>query len=482
MGNQTTSSNFKISGVNVTGLKKTKRSVIESQIEPVLQQKTYTEALKTTNQALQELQKLGIFDEIKIEFDSKNIKTCPEPKKPVLNVSVREGASEQAKIKLISVNGDVGLGGLVAAKNIFGKAENAGIIIGFGMESRLIQANYSKPFLNKFGHKNSSVHFLAYHNKIPYSLSSFQQKVTGAKFEICNDIFNPAITELIHERGLGSKKPLHFFSISSDFSDVIVDEKASWKVRKQAKHSFKLSLSHESVLDKRDSLTFPTQGIFLKSQNEVAGLLGGNVHFLKSKFQGQLHFPIIKNLLNFHLLSHFGVIIPTKVDEKIGINDKLFFGGFTPFRGIHEHSLGKKIKKPEREENEDDTMAGYDLFKDYPKFIRDFLNPNHHKFDILGGDLYGLLTGMVSLKFPFNFPCNLQFFASSGNLVSHSNLDSNYLETIQRAFDKRKTIVGVGLAFGIGSNRIEVNYTTPIKITEQDPTYPISFSMDLHLF
>jgi outer membrane protein insertion porin family len=138
---------------------------------------------------------------------------------------------------------------------------------------------------------------------------------------------------------------VHDFTLSTILRQVTsLDQKASPSIIASAGDSIKTSLSHTVVHDKRDDITLPTQGYFVKSMQEFAGLGAGDVRFLKATIDAQYAktFPQFSPRTHFLWNARGGILWSLEKNATTRITDRFHLGGPTDVRGFRHFGIGPK--------------------------------------------------------------------------------------------------------------------------------------------
>lgn len=232
-------------------------------------------------------------------------------------------------------------------------------------------------------------------------------------------------------------------------------ENASPTARLDAGDSFKSSLTHTFINDKRDYPLLPSSGYLLKSVSELAGFgpLTGDVGFFKTELESQAAIPIPlpgvegTSGVSFNLGVRGGMLYPltagggaTPLQSRL--NDRFQLGGPTDVRGFKISGLGP-----------------------------------HDAQDAVGGDVYA--AGGASLLMPLpqvgkDTPLRLQIFANAGRLLSlkgkskdgamsSDEVSSNMKRTLAELSNGLpSTSVGLGLVYAHPMARFELNFSLPL--------------------
>lgn len=246
-----------------------------------------------------------------------------------------------------------------------------------------------------------------------------------------------------------------------------LSEKASPTVRGDAGDSFKSSISHVWINDRRDNPFLPTSGHLLKTVTEVAGIgpLQGDVAFGKCELHSQFAVPVPLPMwkgdtgVSWTLGLRGGILLPFSQQSSSGplhsrINDRFNLGGSTDVRGFRDAGLGP-----------------------------------HDGNDAVGGDLYAAAGTSLLLPFPRvgkNHPLRFQAFVNSGRLValqdhrrdvsSETPLSSaDIRQSISNAimdmvYGLPSTSAGLGIVYAAPIARFEINFSLPLAARQGEQT------------
>jgi outer membrane protein insertion porin family len=250
---------------------------------------------------------------------------------------------------------------------------------------------------------------------------------------------------------------VHEFGYSGIWRQITgLADNASSTVRLDAGDSFKSSLSHVWVNDKRDYPLLPSRGYLLKTITEVAGFgpLKGDVSFGKMELESQGALPIpIPGIegdsgISFNVGVRGGMLYPLTSGGDIPLqsrlNDRFQLGGPTDVRGFKISGLGP-----------------------------------HDAGDAVGGDIYA--AGGASLLFPFprvgkDTPLRLQAFVNAGRLLAlkgkskdkdGSMTSDEVRENMKKTFAELRNglpscAAGLGIVYAHPMARFELNFSLPL--------------------
>ena len=232
---------------------------------------------------------------------------------------------------------------------------------------------------------------------------------------------------------------------------------ASPTVRAEAGDSFKSSISHTWIADRRNHPLLPSSGYYMKTISEIAGWgpLKGDVSFWKSEVETQtaLSIPIpgIGRDSGVSLTTGLraGLLYPLALGSKQNpeashINDRFQLGGPTDVRGFRLSGLGP------RDGN-----------------------------DAVGGDIYA--AGSANLLFPLprvgrESPLRVQAFVTGGRLLalpqaqkegemSSEEVKKSMYNTVAEVGNGLPSMsAGVGLVYAHPVARFELNFSLPLVL------------------
>ena len=203
-----------------------------------------------------------------------------------------------------------------------------------------------------------------------------------------------------------------------------VSSNASIFIREQMGTSVMSSIQQTLLWDYRDSKIEPTEGYFIRVNNEIAGL-GGDQRFLRNNLGGGQYFPLAEQVV-LGLTGNVGVITGFG-DDKIRITERYFLGGDT-LRGFANAGVSPRDKTTE---------------------------------DALGG--LWQYSGSAQVKFPLGLPDELGFggqvfsdFGSIGNTEDYTGNNINQSSSI-------RVSVGAGVTWKSPMGPVAVDIGFPIK-------------------
>ena len=337
-----------VSGVTLLGLEKTKHDYVEAYLQPLYEAKTFDEALTRLSGISHTLEQLGLFKHVdvflhqvepeqrldesgELAADFSTDDSLPVP----LTADLRFEESKFRKVR-VSANGGAStssLGGTASASllNLLGRGES------LTLKADLDQAS------------NKS-----------YLLTLRKPLVTGRK----QADFAEASMEFFHDRAdYADHRPYsetrngmslrylfrkhHQVSYEHAFRDNELNDPTrqdlSVSLRANTGKSVKSAVKYAFKLDTQNHPALPTSGYLLRSETELAGLLG-DVSHLRQTLSAQIHLPVPR-VFNGHsslgLLFRAGLLLPFHRTAS-RVNDRFMLGGPALFRGFDTDGVGPR--------------------------------------------------------------------------------------------------------------------------------------------
>lgn len=362
-------------------------------------------------------------------------------------LSVREKSRVLLKTGTDVGNAEGSAYGNLLLRNIFGGAESLNINAAFGTRTRsAYQAAYEQPiFAGIKGDLRGEIGGLASSTQNTFASHEEVLKGAWAKARWVGDG--------------GTRQELAYNGVWRQITGLASN--ASPTVRGDAGDSFKSSITHTWVKDRRDNPLLPQRGYFTKTILELAGWgpLQGDVAFAKSEIQTQGSMPIsipgIQGDSGVSLTTGLraGLLYPLPLgfdsDSKptfSRINDRFQLGGPVDIRGFRLSGLGPRDGS-----------------------------------DAVGGDLYAAASANLLFPIPrvgLDRPFRFQAFVNGGRLLalkgtrtnekaeaSGSAVQKSVSRTLQELGNGLPSMAaGFGLVYASPVGRFELNFTLPLVL------------------
>lgn len=365
-----------------------------------------------------------------------------DPNSTVSDIDVFLSARERSRI-LLKTGTDIGNAegsayGNLVWRNIFGGAESLNFNASAGTRTRsAYQATFDTPLFSN-PDQRFSIDGLVSSTQKPWAGHEEALKGGGAKLSW-------ATRSGTHQLG--------YTGVWRQITGLAAS--ASPTVRNDAGDSFKSSITHTWVAEKRDNPLLPSRGYLLKTVSELAGWgpLRGDVAFLKTELEtaGAVPIPIPgiqgDSGVSFTCGLRAGVLAPLplgfeSIAQPSRINDRFQLGGPTDIRGFKLSGLGP-----------------------------------HDGADAVGGDVYAAGSANLLLPLPRvgkDSPLRLQLFANGGRLLALKGRGGNLdFTTVQQSLTKTvselgkdlpSVAAGVGLVYAHPVARFELNLALPLVL------------------
>lgn len=210
------------------------------------------------------------------------------------------------------------------------------------------------------------------------------------------------------------------FTYTFQYSDVYnVDSDASRYIKEAEGESTLSQVSHFISYDTRDNRFAPTEGLYARLTNDIAGL-GGSKRFIRNKVTAAKFFPLADQWV-LELSGDTGVI--TGIGKDVGLTDRFFIGGDN-LRGFRTGGIGPRD-----------------------------IGTN----DALGGEIF--YTGTVQMTVPLGLPADVpvsgRIFTDFGSLTQLAESGSDIVDSASiraasgAGFTWRSSFgpIGIDLAF-----------------------------------
>lgn len=399
----------RVDRVNVGGLGRTHDDYINRAVRNLFKAKTFNEVVLETKAAMKELEDLGIFKSINARIDVSYGKKASDN-----GYEVSFKGDELSRL-IGKVGTDIGHNeGAVTAElgspNIFGRGERITVHGSYSNHKTTdINVKFTKPFHHTvFGDLRPETSIILSKYSAEYPWSKYRTENLGV---ILDAVFT--LPTRIH----------HNIQYETAFREISVTAKqVPLFLRKNCGPRMATILRHIGTFDERDSRTLPSRGLFVRTTNEIAGTMGGNVGYMSTNGHIELNVPLFLGL-SAQFCGRAGYILPSKMSPAVPISSLFTLGGPQSLRGYIMAGAGEHIEN---------------------------IATGAHSYMALGAHLWSPL--------PF---FSRQGFADLFRM--HAFLNCGKTDSFKIDVNNLATSVGVGLALRIGERaRIEFNYCEPL--------------------
>ena len=334
--------------INISGNVRTLDEVIRREFR-LSEGDAFNTALLRRSQ--QRLRNLGFFDTV-------DIKTLQgsAPDKVIIDVHVAERSTGELSFGAGYSTSDGVLGDITLKEtNLLGRGQDLQANVTLSQKRQYYNLSFTEPY---FLNRELAAGFDLFRTKTDYqSSSSFDESNTGLTLRLGY----PLTESLTHQIR---------YTIRNDAIQN-VDRNASIFIRNEEGDRYTSLVGQSFTYDKRDTRFLPTEGYFLKLDQDLAGL-GGDNRFLRHEAHASYYYPFSKNVV-LNVGANGGYIFGFG-GETVHIANRFFLGGES-LRGFQYGGIGPRDKDTD---------------------------------DSLGGN--GYYTGSAELRFPLGLPEDLRIF------------------------------------------------------------------------
>jgi len=397
-----------IERINITGNVRTLDTVIRREVRFAEGDPYSTAKLKRTEQRIKNL---GYFKKVDVKRTRGST-----PDKIVISIDVVEQSTGSLNFAAGYSTSDGPLGSIsVEESNLLGKGQKLKAKISIASEQQQIDLGFTEPYFMGRDIAVGADIFLVQRDL--QDESSYDLKRQGFKLR-----GTYSLTEYL-------RHGIYYMLKEEEITNI--NSAASLYIQQQEGKNLTSLIGHNLVYDKRDNRFRPSEGYYLKLNNELAGL-GGDISFLKTEVKAAYYYSIFdKWVLQF--AGTGGYIFGLGGDD-VPINERFFKGGRS-LRGFESGGIGP------RDASSDDA---------------------------LGGNAY--YTGTVELEFPIAWAEELGFkgsiFTDFGTLWGIDDADG----VVLLDKDSIRSSVGAGLSWTSPMGPIRIDYARPITKEDFDET------------
>ncbi|KAJ4377849.1 hypothetical protein N0V83_000679 [Neocucurbitaria cava] len=439
-----------ISSVRILHANRTRRTFLERVVNPLLsanRDEPYTleEALKEVGEATDKLNRFGIFKSPISVYLDKPDQTIVSSSPTDVDVYISAFERGNYTIKTGTEAGASEADAYVHAelRNLLGGAETLNAHGSLGTRTRSAYSlAFDSPILSN--------------PDLKFQVNGFASS-TLKSWASHEEVLKGGNSKLLWRSKTGHQHELGYSGIWRQVTSLA--ENASPTVRADAGDSFKSSITHTWINDKRDYPLLPSSGYLIKTVSEIAGFgpLKGDVAFFKSEAESQVALPFGDTGITLTAGLRGGLLYPLTLGGNSGpqasrINDRFQLGGPNTVRGFRLAGLGP-----------------------------------HDGPDAVGGDVYA--AGGASLLLPVprvgkETPLRIQAFINGGRLLSLKSQSSKKEEglfgsgnEVQNSLKKTlssltqelpSAAAGVGLVYAHPIARFEINFSLPLVMRAKE--------------
>lgn len=355
------------------------------------------------------IEDLNFFDKVKVEQ-----KEGSAPDKAVIDVEVEEKSTGTLSVGAgysSSVGALVELS--VSERNLLGKGQSLRVSTRLSQRQSQFDLGFTEPY---FLDRELAAGFDLYHvTTDQQALGSYDSQKTGANLRA-----SYPITSHLRQGWVYTLQQSKVSNVASDASIYIQAQEGSNTLS---------SVGHSLTYDRRNSRITPTEGYFVRMNNDLAGV-GGDVSYLRNVLTGGKYFDLYEGFV-LNLNARGGII--TGLGEDVRLLDRFYLGGDT-LRGFANGGVGPR---------DSETRDG------------------------LGGEI--VYNGGAEVTVPLGLPKELaisgKVFSDLGSVTEVNPGGSNILDS-----GSLRASVGVGLAWVSPLGPISLDFGQAVMKEDYDQT------------
>jgi outer membrane protein insertion porin family len=404
--------------IDIVGNVRTLDRVVRREVQLVEGDPFNTSKLRRSEKRIRDL---GFFERV-------NVSTAEgsQPDRSVIQVAVQEQSTGEIEIGagFSTVDGPLANFG-IRERNLLGRGQDLRFSATVSGRTQEFDLSFTEPyFLDRDLAAGVDLFRITRDNR---DESSYEEANTGIGFRL-----GYPLTERLRQR-------LNYTLQQTQIENVDAD--ASRFIREQQGTRLVSLVGQELMYDARDSRIDPTEGYFIRLNNEIAGL-GGDARFSRNRLGGGFYVPVpfLFDRTVFSVLGEVGYVFG--LGQDVAISDRFFLGGDS-LRGFAPAGVGPR-----------------DLTSD----------------DALGGNRY--YRGSLELAFPIGLPEELgvtgHAFSDFGSLSEvEANPQAGELLIDE---DALRLSVGAGISWRSPLGPIRIDLAFPLLKEDYDKVEQFRFS------
>ncbi len=303
-----------VQNINITGNTRTLDRVIRRQMTLAEGDPLILSRLKKSERKIRDL---GFFEDVKVTQTE-----GAQPDQSVIDVAVKEKPTGEISLGAGFSSTDGPLGDFsIRERNLLGKGQDLRFSVQASSRTQQYDVSFTEPyFMERDLAAGADVFRVVRDNQ---DSSSFDEARNGVNLR------------LGYPLGEFLRQKLNYSLTQTKITNV--PSTASRYVREQEGTVISSWIGQELMYDRRDSKLKPTEGYFIRLDNDVAGL-GGDVRYLRSRLGGAYFHPVADKWI-LSLFGEGGYIVGFGQDVRI--NDRFYLGGDT-LRGFEYAGIGPR--------------------------------------------------------------------------------------------------------------------------------------------
>lgn len=285
------------------------------------------------------INKLGYFEKVEV-----TPRQGSAPDKTVVDIDVSEQSTGELSLGAGFSTQDGPLADIrIRERNFLGKGQDVLAAATISGDRTQFDFSFTEPY---FLNRDFSAGVDAFHiNRDLQEESSFDQRRTGGALRMGYPLSQKW------------RQGLRYRLERNEITDV--QENASLFIQQQEGDRMTSAVSQRITYDDRDSLLFPTEGLYGWFDTEFAGL-GGDASYVSAKIGASSYYPFWEKKVVLNLLAEGGAIAEI-ADDGVKINERYFLGSDT-LRGFDRAGVGP------RDTLTDDALGGHYFYRGTAEF------------------------------------------------------------------------------------------------------------------
>ncbi|XP_055637388.1 SAM50-like protein CG7639 isoform X2 [Toxorhynchites rutilus septentrionalis] len=404
----------RVDRINISGLNRTHDDYVQRAIQSLFRAQNFQDVITETTNVKDNLMQLGIYKNLKVHIDVSKGKSATKN-----GYEITFQGDELSRLTG-SIGTELGQNdGAATAEltspNIFGRGERLSLNYSYSyVKSSVLNLRFTKPYYHTvIGDYNPETSISIFKHSSPAPWSKFRTDETGILLDFSFTLPFGLSNSLQYEIGMKE-----IFAL---------DKLTPFFVRENCGPKLAAIVRYIGVFEGRDSNVFPTNGVFMKTTNEMIGSSLSQFGIVKSDVHCEMNVPLFAGI-SLQMTGRIGVLFNDKLKEAIPINQLFFPGGPQSLRGFEVAGACS---------SREGVAAGCQSY---------WASGIHVWSPLPFGSYFGGFGNLFRTHFFYNFgTCNM--FTT----------------------DKLRSTAGVGLAFRLGQKaRIEFNYCHPLSFEAGD--------------
>ncbi|XP_053695048.1 SAM50-like protein CG7639 [Sabethes cyaneus] len=404
----------RVDRINISGLSRTYDDYVQRSVANLFKASNFQDVIIETTNAKDNLMQLGIFKNLKIKIDvSKGSDATKNGYEVTFNGDELSRLTGSIGTELGQNDGAATAE--LTSPNVFGRGERVSLNYSYSyVRSSVLNLRFTKPYYHTIvGEYNPEASISIFKHSSPTPWTKFRTEESGILLDFSFTLPFNLSNSFQYEVG-----------VKEIFA---MDKFTPFFVREHCGPKLASIIRYIGTFETRDSNVFPTNGVLIKTTNELMGSTLSQFGVMKSDVHCEMNVPLFAGI-SLQLSGRVGMLLNDMRKEAIPINSLFFLGGPQSLRGFELAGAGP---------------------------LREGVAAGCTSYWASGLHLWSPL--------PFS-----SYFGGFGKLF-RTHLFYNFGTCNTFTTDKLRSTAGAGIAFRIGQKaRIEFNYCQPLSFESGD--------------